>query len=345
MRNIQLHDSFKVESSTWIHDSGHSQDHTQGPLRGRMQVLWLGQAGFLLRTPELSIGIDLYLSDSLAEKYAGQEFPHLRMIPPPVDPQELKNLNLVLTTHGHTDHMDKGTLTAIYQQTDRQNKRQIDRYADARGPEPAPLCIAPRSEMEKAQERGVPQGLLIGLNAGESFTLTNRPKPVEPENQNTGPDQNTGIPPLQITEFDQITVTAIPAAHEQLTVDQWGNYQALGYVIDLHGLRIYHSGDTLWYTGMAELLHSLQIDAALLPVNGRSDYLSSKGIAGNLTVEQASSICREADIPFLFPHHFGMFSFNTVHRADIARDLENSGWTIGHDCVIPEINRVYTIGR
>ncbi len=41
---------------------------------------WLGQAGFLLRYKNTTIIIDAYLSDALALKYKGQDYPHQRMI-------------------------------------------------------------------------------------------------------------------------------------------------------------------------------------------------------------------------------------------------------------------------
>ena len=48
-------------------------------------LAWLGQAGFLVRHAGLRLLIDPYLSDHLARKYAGTEFPHTRMMPAPLD--------------------------------------------------------------------------------------------------------------------------------------------------------------------------------------------------------------------------------------------------------------------
>ena len=74
---------------------------------------WLGQAGFLIRCAPLQLVIDPYLSDSLAAKYRGAAFPHIRLIPPPIAPEHLTNLHAVLCTHAHTDHMDPETLSPI----------------------------------------------------------------------------------------------------------------------------------------------------------------------------------------------------------------------------------------
>mgnify|MGYP003110832826 CR=1 FL=1 len=78
-------------------------------------VWWLGQAGFALRFGNINILIDPYLSDSLAKKYKSSEFPHIRMIPPPMDPREARHIDFIVCTHRHTDHMDAETIIPILQ--------------------------------------------------------------------------------------------------------------------------------------------------------------------------------------------------------------------------------------
>jgi L-ascorbate metabolism protein UlaG (beta-lactamase superfamily) len=75
---------------------------------------------------------------------------------------------------------------------------------------------------------------------------------------------------------------------------------------------LYHSGDTVVYPGLADELLTQRIDAALLPVNGRG-----KGVAGNMTFDEAMALCVAAKIPVLLPHHFGMFAFNTVAESEL----------------------------
>ena len=76
---------------------------------------WLGQAGFVVAQGGLRIVIDPYLSDSLAEKYRGKPHDHRRMMPPPVAPDKLTGIDWLLCTHGHTDHMDPGTIPPLLQ--------------------------------------------------------------------------------------------------------------------------------------------------------------------------------------------------------------------------------------
>ncbi|WP_037217396.1 MBL fold metallo-hydrolase [Rhizobium sp. IBUN] len=116
-------------------------------------LAWLGQAGFLIRQNGLTIVIDAYLSDSLAEKYRDTKFPHRRMMPAPVAANELRGVDWLLCTHGHTDHMDPGTIPALL------------------AANPQARVLAPRAEKARAIERGVPEDRLVLIDAGESVDL------------------------------------------------------------------------------------------------------------------------------------------------------------------------------
>ena len=59
-------------------------------------------------------------------------------------------------------------------------------------------------------------------------------------------------------------------------------------------------------------------DLALLPVNGRHDALRKRGIAGNLTLEEAVALTGDCGIPAMVPHHYGMFAFNTADPVQVA---------------------------
>jgi L-ascorbate metabolism protein UlaG (beta-lactamase superfamily) len=74
------------------------------------ELYWLGQAGFIFRSPSVTWAIDLYLSDRLAEKYRDHEFSHQRMMPAPLSLTELPGLDFIFCTHHHGDHLDGPTL-------------------------------------------------------------------------------------------------------------------------------------------------------------------------------------------------------------------------------------------
>jgi L-ascorbate metabolism protein UlaG (beta-lactamase superfamily) len=74
---------------------------------------WLGQSGFLLKRGGRFLLVDPYLSDSLTAKYAETETPHVRMTRRIVAPKRLGFVDVVLSTHGHTDHLDPETLPHV----------------------------------------------------------------------------------------------------------------------------------------------------------------------------------------------------------------------------------------
>jgi L-ascorbate metabolism protein UlaG (beta-lactamase superfamily) len=74
------------------------------------ELYWLGQAGFLFRSSNLSWLVDPYLSDHLAEKYRDDEFSHARMMPAPISVSELPEIKFLFCTHHHGDHLDGPTI-------------------------------------------------------------------------------------------------------------------------------------------------------------------------------------------------------------------------------------------
>jgi L-ascorbate metabolism protein UlaG (beta-lactamase superfamily) len=80
-----------------------------------LHLWWLGQSGFLVKTQGLFVLFDPYLSDSLTEKYASTDKPHVRMTELAVDPARLDFIDVVTSSHNHTDHLDGETLIPLIQ--------------------------------------------------------------------------------------------------------------------------------------------------------------------------------------------------------------------------------------
>ena len=135
-------------------------------------------------------------------------------------------------------------------------------------------------------------------------------------------DRIISMPELEKCRFGPVIIEMIPSAHETLERDADGSALFAGFVIEIDGVRFYHSGDCVPYGGLAELLKERRIDLALLPVNGRDAIRTAAGILGNFTVDEAAELCIEAGIPILIPHHFGMFDFNTISPEKIENALE-----------------------
>src|SRR5260370_18215107 len=77
---------------------------------------WLGQSGFLVVQNGGAILLDPYLSDSLTNKYAKTDKPHVRITNLVVRPFYLAALGIVdiiTSSHNHTDHFDPATLIPI----------------------------------------------------------------------------------------------------------------------------------------------------------------------------------------------------------------------------------------
>jgi L-ascorbate metabolism protein UlaG (beta-lactamase superfamily) len=232
---------------------------------GAVFLYWLGQAGFLIQSQSNTIVIDPYLSDSLAKKCQGREFPHQRMMPSPIHPTELTKIDCIMCTHRHSDHLDPETTPVI---------------ADNN---PNIKIIVPTAEKKHAASLGISETQLIAINAEQQIVLN-----------------------------QQISVTAIPSAHEDLKQNEAGQHFFLGYIINFPGVTIYHSGDCVPYKGLVDQLQSFKIDLALLPINGRDAYRKSRNVPGNFHLSEAIDLCLQAGIPHLIPHHFGMFDFNTI---------------------------------
>src|SRR4051794_24375658 len=116
-----------------------------------MTLWWLGQSGFLVRWDGRFLLLDPYLSDSLTAKYAGTGKPHERMTERVVDPARLDMVDVVTSSHGHTDHLDAETLRPLLQAS------------------PGAVLVAPEAIRAQAAERsGLAAGDIVGVDDGQT---------------------------------------------------------------------------------------------------------------------------------------------------------------------------------
>ncbi len=118
------------------------------------------------------------------------------------------------------------------------------------------------------------------------------------------------------------TLQAVPAAHEQLDLDDEGRHPYLGYVASFGPWSIYHSGDTVPYEGMVDQLSPWNLDLAMLPINGRT---ATRDVPGNLWGREAVQLAREAGISMVIPCHYDMFTFNTETPDEFLREAAVTG--------------------
>lgn len=124
---------------------------------------------------------------------------------------------------------------------------------------------------------------------------------------------NVDSDPVTVGPF---TFHAVPAAHDQIEVDEQGQHKFVGHVIRFGPHAIYHSGDTQFYDGMVERLRRLgPIDVAILPINGRAP---ERRVAGNLWGREAAQLAHDIGAAVAIPCHYDMFTFNTATPDEFA---------------------------
>ena len=113
-------------------------------------------------------------------------------------------------------------------------------------------------------------------------------------------------------------VTPVPAAHEEFAFDARGNHEYLGYLLQLPGGRLYHSGDTVEWESMTADLKPLCADIMFLPINGSDWKRKHRNIIGNLNAREAADIADDAGADLVIPMHYDMFAGNGENPAHFA---------------------------
>lgn len=80
---------------------------------GSLSIWWLGQEGYVIKSPDLVIYIDPYLSTYAERITLGKPNEHVRMMQSPIRPEEVTNADLVICTHDHADHIDPESIPII----------------------------------------------------------------------------------------------------------------------------------------------------------------------------------------------------------------------------------------
>ena len=128
-----------------------------------LRLWWLGQSGFLVQWQGRHLLLDPYLSDALTRKYAATDKPHVRMTARVVAPERLDFIDVVTSSHNHTDHLDGETLGAL---------RRVNPALHLVIPEANRAFVADRLGCDPAWPLGLDDGVTVTV-AG--FTLTGVP--------------------------------------------------------------------------------------------------------------------------------------------------------------------------
>lgn len=147
---------------------------------------------------------------------------------------------------------------------------------------PGLTIVVPRPLVEKAGGFGIPANQLRGARQGQKLSLGK-----------------------------EIAVTPVATAHENYEFDAEGNSRTLGYVIELGGHRLFHSGDTVVTEQLRDDLREFcGFDAAMLPINGRDLARNLRGIVGNMNSREACWLAEQIGADLVIPLHYDMIPGN-----------------------------------
>lgn len=138
-----------LKDQAFLQDVSYAKKNTDS-----FHIWWLGQSGYLLQWKNQHVLLDPYLSDSLTKKYAQTDKPHIRMTELLIDPRELDFIDIVSSSHNHTDHLDGETLIPLVKVN------------------PSMKMIIPEANRDFVAHRiHCPKSYPIGLNDGDSVTV------------------------------------------------------------------------------------------------------------------------------------------------------------------------------
>jgi L-ascorbate metabolism protein UlaG (beta-lactamase superfamily) len=237
-----------------------------------LELWWLDQSGFRLRDPAQPspvVFVDPFLTPSDRRTWQA-----------PAGPDALAQADLVLATHGHTDHLDRPTLEEAAAEPG-------SRFA----------LVVPRPLVDEVvQDTGLPRERVIGAQPGDTI---DRP----------------GLRVHVVPARHGVNVEDAYNFGEQLS---GGLVRYLGYVVELGGARAYHAGDCIPFAGQAELLANLHPHLALLPINGRDVFRESeRNIVGNMDPREAARLAADVGAQVLVPMHWELFEHNRGYPRDL----------------------------
>jgi L-ascorbate metabolism protein UlaG (beta-lactamase superfamily) len=242
-------------------------------------ITFIGHSSFLVQTAGRALLIDPVFATRLIV-LRRQRRPGLRIADlPPID--------VVLLTHAHMDHLNRPSLRAI---TRAMRRRGL----------PAPVAIVPNGVEDLVHDLGF--ACVESLEWWQSTQLqglphapANKAITIDAEQFNTA----------DFTRKNAITITATPARHWGARMFKDTHRGFGGYVISSAiGPAIYHSGDTAYFGGFAEIGRRLHSEIALLPIGA---YFPDSYRSVHTSPEEALRAIIDLQAEVMIPMHYGTF--------------------------------------
>jgi L-ascorbate metabolism protein UlaG (beta-lactamase superfamily) len=138
------------------------------------------------------------------------------------------------------------------------------------------------------------------------------------ERAGVGPDRLIPAPSSKRELSPGISVIAIPSSHPSMERDEDGSPRCVGYVFEIYGRRIYHSGDTsLTRDLLAAIGAHSPVEVAFLPVNEHNFMRRERGIVANMSIREAFHLAESIGARTLVPMHWDLFAPNGAFREEI----------------------------
>lgn len=202
------------------------------------------------------------------------------------------------------------SLTEKYKDTDKPHTRMSERVID-----PAllkDLYIVTSSHNHTDHLDAETLMPILASNPGVTFIIPEANRTFVAQRTHCATDFPVGLNAGSTFTKGEFTFEGVPAAHNEIEKDEQGRHKYMGYVVRFGDWSIYHSGDTLWFEGMEELLKPFNLDVVLLPINGNDP---ARKVAGNLNAAEAALLAKKIGAKLVIPCHYDMFTFNTADPA------------------------------
>ena len=264
------------EWGTWLNE----EIERERVAPGSFAMWWLGCTGIWLKTENsTNLCIDFWCGTgkrSMANPYIDPEHqmarmaggkklqPNLRVSVFCLDPFAIKQLDAVLSTHDHNDHIDINVAAAVLKNC----------------PADVPF-IGPKACVEKWIAWGVPEERCVAMKPGDVHRL----KDVEI---------------VAVESFDRTAlITAPPKGSLKGVFPDFMDSKAVNYVIKTPGGTLYHSGDSHYSNYYAKHGNDHDIDVALGSFGENPRGITDKMTSSDI-LRMAEALRTKVIIPF---HH------------------------------------------
>ncbi|WP_407571675.1 MBL fold metallo-hydrolase [Deinococcus altitudinis] len=159
---------------------------------------------------------------------------------------------------------------------------------------------------------------LVPLSSGPKPPLIAAPEPSHRELRASGLERVRDVVAGQRFTSGPLVVTPVRAFHG----DEGGELgPCFGFLMEAHGLRVCHTGDTLVTPELVETLRAFRPHVLIAPTNGADYFRTSRNIIGNMNGREAVELARQVNADLLIPTHYDLFPNNTENQAFLVDHL------------------------